>query len=166
MCNHGCQNRGPGADTDWRVGQRGQVVPETQGQGRRPGVLRRVARDDRVGACRAVCDNELDWRAAWVALSITMLCIGVIPAALFVRRQPEDMGLVIEGADEQSRVDTEKTRSVTNSQTPLGEVVRTPAFWIILVSLFLGSVAVRAPGFTWSPISPSRGCPHWRQCRR
>ena len=44
-----------------------------------------------------------DWRAAWVMLSATMLCVGVIPAALFIRRQPEDMGLAIDGEDDRTR---------------------------------------------------------------
>ena len=88
-----------------------------------------------------------DWRAAWVVLAIVMLCIGVVPSALFVRRQPEDMGLVIEGADEQVRAG----RSRDERQTPLGEVVRTAAFWVILVSLLLGSVAISGVGLHLVP---------------
>lgn len=94
-----------------------------------------------------------DWRAAWVVLSITMLCVGVIPSALFVRRQPEDMGLVIEGADERPRL--RPTRE--ERQTPLSEVVRTPAFWVILASLFLGSVAISGVGLHLVPHLTQQG---------
>ncbi len=94
-----------------------------------------------------------DWRAAWVALAIVMLCIGVIPSALFVRRQPEDMGLVIEGDDARPRL--RPTRE--ERQTPLGEVVRTPAFWVILVSLFLGSVAISGVGLHLVPHLTQQG---------
>ena len=94
-----------------------------------------------------------DWRAAWVALAIVMLCIGVIPSALFVRRQPEDMGLVIEGEDDRPRL--RPTRE--ERQTPLGEVVRTPAFWVILVSLFLGSVAISGVGLHLVPHLTQQG---------
>ena len=98
-----------------------------------------------------------DWRAAWMALAVVMLCIGVVPSALFVRRQPEDMGLVIEGADEQSRVGHREDAKRDQQQTPLGEVVRTPAFWIILASLFLGSVAVSGSGLHLVPHLTQQG---------
>ena len=94
-----------------------------------------------------------DWRAAWIALAVVMLCVGVIPSALFVRRQPEDMGLVIEGADDRPRL--RPTRE--ERQTPLSEVVRTPAFWVILVSLFLGSVAISGVGLHLVPHLTQRG---------
>ena len=94
-----------------------------------------------------------DWRAAWVVLAVVMLCIGVIPSALFVRRQPEDMGLVIEGADEQIRVGHGRDEQ----QTPLNEVVRTPAFWVILVSLFMGSVAISGVGLHLVPHLTQQG---------
>ena len=94
-----------------------------------------------------------DWRVAWVALSITMLCVGVIPSALFVRRQPEDMGLVIEGAEDEIRLG----RGRDEQQTPLGEVFRTPAFWVILVSLFLGSVAISGVGLHLVPHLTQQG---------
>ena len=38
-----------------------------------------------------------DWRAAWVVLAGVMLCVGVVPSALIIRRQPEDLGLTIDG---------------------------------------------------------------------
>ena len=94
-----------------------------------------------------------DWRAAWVVLAVVMLCIGVIPAALFVRRQPEDMGLVIEGADDRPRVGHGRDER----QAPLNEVVRTPAFWVILVSLFLGSVAISGVGLHLVPHLTQQG---------
>ena len=98
-----------------------------------------------------------DWRAAWMALAAVMLCIGVIPSALFVRRQPEDMGLVIEGADSQTRAGHSNYTKRDEQQTPLGEVVRTPAFWIILVSLFLGSVAISGSGLHLVPHLTQQG---------
>lgn len=94
-----------------------------------------------------------DWRAAWVALAVVMLCVGVIPSALFVRRQPEDMGLVIEGDDARPRPRPAREER----QTPLSEVIRTPAFWVILVSLFMGSVAISGVGLHLVPHLTQRG---------
>ncbi len=98
-----------------------------------------------------------DWRAAWVALSATMLCIGVIPSALFIRRQPEDIGLAIEGADEQVRAARRADERRDERQIPLGEVIRTPAFWVILVSLFLASSAISGVGLHLVPHLTQQG---------
>jgi len=38
------------------------------------------------------------WRAAWLVLSAVMFALGVIPSILIVRRQPEDLGLAVDGA--------------------------------------------------------------------
>ena len=92
-----------------------------------------------------------DWRAAWVALGVAMFCIGVIPSALFIRRQPEDMGLAIDGEDGRTRAARLPDARRDERQTPLSEVVRTPAFWVIIVSLFMGSVAISGVGLHLVP---------------
>ena len=38
-----------------------------------------------------------DWRVAWVVLAGVMCCAGVVPCALIIRRQPEDLGLTVDG---------------------------------------------------------------------
>ncbi|MCY4652212.1 MAG: MFS transporter, partial [Dehalococcoidia bacterium] len=98
-----------------------------------------------------------DWRIAWVVLASVMLCIGVIPSALFIRRQPEDMGLVIEGADERTHVGRWSDARRDEQQTPLSEVMRTPAFWLILVSLFLASSAISGVGLHLVPHLTQQG---------
>ena len=37
------------------------------------------------------------WRAAWAALGAIVLAVAILPAALFVRRRPEDLGLLPDG---------------------------------------------------------------------
>ena len=98
-----------------------------------------------------------DWRIAWIVLASVMLCIGVIPSALFIRRQPEDMGLVIEGADERTHVGRGSDVRRDEQQTPLSEVMRTPAFWLILVSLFLASSAMSGVGLHLVPHLTQQG---------
>ena len=98
-----------------------------------------------------------DWRTAWVTLAAVMLCVGVIPAALFIRRQPEDMGLVIDGADSHTRAARRPGASRDERQTPLGEVIRTPAFWVIIVSLFLASSAISGVGLHLVPHLTQQG---------
>lgn len=98
-----------------------------------------------------------DWRAAWVVLSATMLCLGVIPAALFIRRQPEDMGLAIDGVNTQTLAARSAEAGRDEPQTPLGEVIRTPAFWVIIASLFLASSAISGVGLHLVPHLTQQG---------
>ena len=41
--------------------------------------------------------GQWGWRSAWLMLAVLMFVLGVIPCALWVRRQPEDMGLTVDG---------------------------------------------------------------------
>ncbi len=133
-----------------------------------------------------------DWRAAWVVLAGVMLCVGVIPSALIIRRQPEDLGLTIDGASAEGNAaegnaaegnaaegnaaegnakvgETTGTLSNDGSSTdlsgqdrderdwPLSEVIRTPAFWLILASLFLVSTATSGIGLHLVPHLTQQG---------
>lgn len=105
--------------------------------------------------------GQWGWRSAWLMLGAFMFVLGVIPCALWVRRQPEDMGLVVDGG----RVDTasdgispEQIEGIEEEQSlTLRDAARTPAFWIALASLFLGSNAVSGPGLHLVPYLTERG---------
>ncbi|MDE2683650.1 MAG: MFS transporter [Chloroflexota bacterium] len=127
--------------------------------------------------------GQWGWRSAWLMLAALMFALGVIPCALWVRRQPEDMGLAVDGDSplvvrqahhertdsEHERAVTEHERVVADGETPGAEVAvaersltlrdaaRTPAFWIALASLFLGSNAVSGPGLHLVPYLTARG---------
>ena len=113
-----------------------------------------------------------DWRAAWVVLAGVMLCVGVIPSALIIRRQPEDLGLTIDGASTEGNATVgETTDALSNDVSgtdlyrqdrderdwPLSEVIRTPAFWLILASLFLVSTATSGIGLHLVPHLTQQG---------
>ena len=97
------------------------------------------------------------WRAAWVVLATVMLSIGVIPSALFIRRQPEDMGLVIDGASRPTRSGHRPDMREDEQHPPLREIVRTPVFWVILVSLFLASAGISGVGLHLVPHLTQQG---------
>ncbi len=134
--------------------------------------------------------GQWGWRSAWLMLAAAMFALGVIPCALWVRRQPEDMGLAVDGdsplvvrqvhhertvshheqaVSERDRAVAEHERIVADGETPATEVAaeeqsrtlrdaaRTPAFWIALASLFLGSNAVSGPGLHLVPYLTERG---------
>jgi len=88
------------------------------------------------------------WRVAWVMLGSIMILIGVLPSVLIVRRQPEDMGLTIDGITAAPSPDgvldlneDNPTGGGTDQTWSLRLVIRTPTFWLILVSLFVISIA-------------------------
>ena len=137
--------------------------------------------------------GQWGWRSAWLMLAAVMFLLGVIPCALWVRRQPEDMGLAVDGDSppvvrqahheravsdderavaEHERAVSERERAAADRETTetagaevaveersltLRDAARTPAFWIALASLFLGSNAVSGPGLHLVPYLTERG---------
>ena len=127
------------------------------------------------------------WRSAWLMLAGVMFLLGVIPCALWVRRQPEDLGLAVDGDSPTADIAASPNANppaVTNppvvslsnhaptaadKETPAVEIAveersrtlrdaaRTPAFWIALASLFLGSNAMAGPGLHLVPYLTERG---------
>ena len=97
-----------------------------------------------------------DWRAAWVMLAGSMLVVGVIPALLLVRRQPEDLGLTVDGADPDD-ADLQADELAKEKAVPMGEVVRTPSFWLVLISLFLVATATSGIGLHLVPHLTQQG---------
>ena len=95
--------------------------------------------------------SNWDWRTAWMGLAVVMLCLGVIPAALIIRRQPEDLGLVIDGGPRPVQSATGPELSMDDQPFPVTEAIRTFAFWAILVSLFLISTATSGIGLHLVP---------------
>ena len=98
-----------------------------------------------------------DWRTAWVMLAAVMFCVGVIPCALLVRRQPEDLGLPIDGVPESAGAALGAELERDEREYPLREVVRTPAFWLILASLFVASTATSGIGLHLIPHLTQQG---------
>ena len=98
-----------------------------------------------------------DWRTAWVMLAAVMFCVGVIPCALLVRRQPEDLGLPIDGVPESAGAVAGAGLERDEREYPLREVVRTPAFWLILASLFVASTATSGIGLHLIPHLTQQG---------
>ena len=97
-----------------------------------------------------------DWRAAWVMLAGSMLVVGALPALLLVRRQPEDMGLRVDGDGDPDPGEQAET-AVDEPAVGLGAIVRTPSFWLILFSLFLVSTATSGIGLHLVPHLTQQG---------
>lgn len=77
------------------------------------------------------------WRAGWLAVGLTVLLVGFVPAWLFLVRRPEDVGLVPDGQSLAATADQPATARAPRLPEPeftRHEALRTPAFW--LLSLF------------------------------
>ncbi len=92
--------------------------------------------------------SEFGWRTAWVVLGLVMIVTIAPISALFMRRQPEDIGLLPDGAKVEStgnngtgppnqadRVDDEYPWTVR-------QAIRTRALWILLGVQSLAMVAL------------------------
>jgi MFS family permease len=91
------------------------------------------------------------WRGAWTVFGLVALGLVVGPALLFMRRRPEDMGLLPDGARAQpnSGASVSERGSARTSRTATDNVVwsrrealRTPAFWLIVITFGVAHVGV------------------------
>ena len=90
------------------------------------------------------------WRGAWAVFGLVTLALVVGPALLFMRRRPEDMGLLPDG---QSQHESEAPAHEAGSARARpsapedvawsrSEALRTPAFWLIVITFGVAHVGV------------------------
>ncbi|HEX6769269.1 MAG TPA: MFS transporter [Candidatus Binatia bacterium] len=92
------------------------------------------------------------WRSAFLAMGLAFLILVVLPAAIFLRRQPEDLGMYPDGIAPTLRSDEAATSA---SQTPASgerswsrpEAMRTTALWLLVVGVFLASLGTGGIAF-------------------
>lgn len=91
------------------------------------------------------------WRWTWSIFGIITLALIVIPALIFMRRSPEDMGLRPDGdaQDEPIRGARDRDRGAPDSRTARDEVVwtwpeilRTQTFWIVCFIYGMANVGI------------------------
>ena len=103
--------------------------------------------------------DAVGWRNAWVILAALGVAVIVPLSAIFVRRQPEDLGMLPDGATPQRNADAE-TSANAPPNAPADEVswttrdaLRSPTLWRLVVAfcvvqLATGTVALhRIPDF-------------------
>jgi sugar phosphate permease len=75
------------------------------------------------------------WRAGWVAIGALTLGVGFLPAALFLVRRPEDIGLTPDGGGATADAANRPGTSVpvpAEANFSRTQAVRTPAFWLLI----------------------------------
>lgn len=94
--------------------------------------------------------DSIGWRDAYVFLAIFVFAI-VVPIALFMRRRPEDYGLLPDGtksgygqSDDRTRRDVEHQRIDAANSYTRREAIRTSALWLLIAGYALHTMAILA----------------------
>jgi OFA family oxalate/formate antiporter-like MFS transporter len=88
------------------------------------------------------------WRTAWVVFGLLTLVLVVGPSLLFMRRRPEDMGLLPDGRSQHESgaptVGSSRARpsAIADVAWSRSEALRTPAFWLIVITFGVAHVGV------------------------
>ena len=94
------------------------------------------------------------WRAAYRYLGVMSLIL-ILPVILFVRRTPEDIGLLPDcvnpATDEPTASSSRPRILISEFSWTAKEAVRTGAFWLLLTITALGTLASSAVGFSLVP---------------
>ena len=91
--------------------------------------------------------DAVGWRMAWVILAIVGVTVIVPLAAVFIRRQPEDMGLAPDGGADRQVGASSSDRSLSEESWTVHDAVRTSTLWRLVivfsaVQLASGTVAL------------------------
>ncbi len=94
----------------------------------------------------------LGWRQTWLVFGLATMVLVVAPALLIMRRSPEEMGLMPDGAqsaaaspgvdDSQQKPAAPRQYGDPDATWTRGEAMRTPAFWLIVVIFGVSSIGV------------------------
>ena len=85
--------------------------------------------------------SSFDWRLAWVVLGLAIILFVAPASAIFMRRSPEDMGLLPDGDVLPSGHSTYE-RAVLEYSWTLKQALRTRSFWILLITGTLAYIAI------------------------
>lgn len=94
--------------------------------------------------------TQYGWRSAFLFLGAAFLTLVVVPGAILLRRQPEDLGLFPDGAAGPSAAQSSESGApdaVAESGWSRAEALRTPALWLLTVSVFLASLGTGGIAF-------------------
>jgi MFS transporter, OFA family, oxalate/formate antiporter len=92
------------------------------------------------------------WRGTWAVFGLLTLALVVGPSLLFMRRSPEDMGLLPDGRSDDHQDSGALAKeagsarahrsAIDNVAWSRSEALRTPAFWLIVITFGVAHVGV------------------------
>ena len=92
----------------------------------------------------------IGWRGTWAVFGLIAPAIVVLPALIFIRRRPEDMGLLPDGESPSHHAETARSAvatATTKGNSPdvswtRAEVLRDPTFWLLVITFGIASVGI------------------------
>ncbi len=86
----------------------------------------------------ALIDN-LGWREAWLVSGVMVITVIAVPCAIFMRKDPESMGLHPDGADHPPVYTAlESSASTATSENwTAAQAIRSPTMWMIVAAMML-----------------------------
>lgn len=90
--------------------------------------------------------GAVGWRAAWAVLGLLIVIMVMPPTILFMRRTPEDMGLLPDGdvPEPQGAGAPHRSRSAEEPRWGARDALRTRTLWLLVVSFNLAGLGVSA----------------------
>ena len=89
--------------------------------------------------------NDAGWRTVFLVFGVLMAVVVIGPAALLMRRRPEDVGLTPDGSDPDPPGNAKPQAGEFSFTLP--EALRTPTLWLLIASELVGITANGAVGF-------------------
>ena len=100
--------------------------------------------------------ETIGWRTAWWWMGVSSFFL-LVPLALLIRRQPEDIGLLPDG-ETHEQADARRVRAAAGDVSSreehsftLSEVRRSRTLWIIVVATMLTAPSMQGMTSTWVP---------------
>ena len=145
------------AVSNWFIRRRGRAIA-TAGMGTNTGML--IIAPVTVGIIEV-----WGWQTAWLFFAILAWIVVVIPSAILMRRRPEDIGLIPDGdlpADSNasgnpSRLSTATRSSAEEAVWTRREVIRTPAFWLLIIGISSSMLAFQGVNISIAPYAEDLG---------
>lgn len=103
----------------------------------------------------ALIEDAIGWRGTWVVLGCASFVFTVLPA-LLIRRQPEDLGLTLDGTGVEPGRASAPGGHPELSLTP-GEAFRSRTAWLLLAAHGLAFLSIAVLPTTFVPLFVGRG---------
>lgn len=101
--------------------------------------------------------SEYGWRTAMATMGIMVWAVAVIPSVVFLRRKPEDMGLLPDGEAAPTADNTQAGAARLEKSFTLKEALSSRSFYILLAALSLVFVSSTGILFNMVPIITDQG---------
>jgi len=109
--------------------------------------------------------NATSWRTALIALGVMIWVLGVMPLILFLRRRPEDIGLLPDGETQEERDERLRKTQATSEiamatldvSLPLRRVLHEPSFYLLTGAFSLAFLVVSGTTFHGIPYFIDQG---------